>query len=323
MNKIAATALVWFFALAAPATPVLPAKRIVGRIVQVRTAGTVLLAHAAEADMPAMTMEFRVDRPNVATLRPGMEISALADGRTAPPLLRSIRIVARAAQAQRYVPTLQEGDTIPAFRLIDQHGRPFALSDYRGRALALAFIYTRCSDRAMCPLLSAKFAQLQHRIVGEPIHLLEVTLDPAYDTPPVLARYAKAFAADERQWTFATGDAAISDLAARAGIVTTETPRGIAHSEAVILLNREGRVWKTIDGNAWTPDELLTEIRASLGATTDPFLRFRLWLESGVAAICGGPSGVSTAGALGIFFAVLLTAAAVVRKLFYSGTLRR
>ena len=60
--------------------------------------------------------------------------------------------------------------------------------------------YTRCQDPRMCPLISAKFNALQHRIGTRKVHLVEVTLDPSYDRPAVLTRYAKAFGADPARW---------------------------------------------------------------------------------------------------------------------------
>ena len=55
----------------------------------------------------------------------------------------------------------------------------------------LSFIYTRCPDPTMCPLVTLKFGRMVPLLAGTPIGLLEVTLDPAYDTPPVLRRYAR------------------------------------------------------------------------------------------------------------------------------------
>jgi cytochrome oxidase Cu insertion factor (SCO1/SenC/PrrC family) len=39
------------------------------------------------------------------------------------------------------------------------------------------------------------------RLDGDKYHLVEVTLDPTFDRPPVLASYAKRFDADTSCWT--------------------------------------------------------------------------------------------------------------------------
>ena len=101
----------------------------------------------------------------------------------------------------RAVRQLRIGDTVPQTHFIDQSGHPFTFADFRGRGVVLAFIYTRCRDPRECPLVSSTFHSLQQRIDGKAYHLVEITFDPAFDRPPVLARYAQQFDADSRLWT--------------------------------------------------------------------------------------------------------------------------
>ena len=86
-----------------------------------------------------------------------------------------------------FVPVLREGDAVPSAALLDQRGRPFSFANTNGRTTIVSFIYTRCRDAQMCPLVAAKFARMQRELRGAPIRLVTVTLDPAYDTPAVLA----------------------------------------------------------------------------------------------------------------------------------------
>ena len=68
------------------------------------------------------------------------------------------------------------------------------LADFRGKVVAVDFIYTRCPLPDVCPRLAANFAALQRRFrdrLGSELMLLSVTVDPEYDTPAVLADYAK------------------------------------------------------------------------------------------------------------------------------------
>ena len=263
-----------------------------------------------------MDMPYLVAARTLSTLRRGMEITADVDARTSPSTLSGLRVADSAPAAARYVPELQTGDTVPDFALVDQRGQSLSLSRFRGQALVLSFVYTRCRDATMCSLVSAKFSRLQRMLGRDPIHLMEVTLDPAYDTPRILARYGTAFGANPTRWTLATGEATgVADLAARAGIVTTETPRGIVHTEAVLILDPNGRLAQTIGGNAWSADDLLTQARATLGRKPMPATRLWLWLESGVAAVCGGSSGISTGTALSIFIIIVVAASVMLRRL--------
>ncbi len=209
-------------------------------------------------------------------------VQATASERSGPP-------------TERFVPVMQPGDAIPAIPLRAQDGRLFALANLRGSAIAVAFIYTRCRDARICPLVSAKFARAQSAIGSAPIHLVSLTLDPGFDTPGVLARYGRGFGQDPRYWTLATGAAAsIDELAGRFGIAATVSePGSIVHTEAAVIIGPDGRIARTIYGDAWSPADLIDYARATLPAGGDPWIAARAWL-GGVMERCGaGGSGLS------------------------------
>jgi cytochrome oxidase Cu insertion factor (SCO1/SenC/PrrC family) len=194
-----------------------------------------------------------------------------------------------------FIPVLQPGDTLPALPLVDQSGHAFSIGMLRGNAVVVAFIYTRCADPAMCPLTSSKFARLQNGIGTAPIRLLEITLDPHFDTPRVLRTYGAHFGERPQRWTLATGAPdSIGALATRLGIASQWTrPGTLVHTEAAIVLDRDGRLAQTIDGNSWTPDQLLSAARDVAGGAPAPSARIVLWLEA-VAQSCGGGRGSIT-----------------------------
>jgi len=96
---------------------------------------------------------------------------------------------------------------VPALALEDARGRPVRIGDLRGKVWVADFIYTRCVDT--CPLQSAEMAKLQKDFAGaKDLRLVSITVDPDYDTGPVLARYAAKFGADMDRWLFLRGDRA-------------------------------------------------------------------------------------------------------------------
>jgi protein SCO1/2 len=147
----------------------------------------------------------------------------------------------------------------------------------RGQDVVLAFIYTRCKDPTMCPLISSHFNVLQREIGSRKMHLVEVTLDPSYDRPPVLARYARLFGADPKDWTLAVGDAQPTlDFAERFGIAVFPDPvAGIIHSENTIEIGPDGTIRAMIPAASWQPDAILADIDASRAAGGDPLARLR------------------------------------------------
>lgn len=212
-----------------------------------------------------------------------------------------------------FVPLLQPGDTVPAVPLIDQTGKAFSLGDLRGNAVVLSFIYTRCADPRMCPLVSSKFAQLQRLTAGERVRLVEITLDPAYDSPRVLRSYGAAFRADPRSWTLATGaPGTIAELAERFGIATQWTAPGtLVHTEAVAILDPGGSLAQIIDGNTWSASDVRSLALGTQGALSLP-ARARVWLDAAIEACGGGRGGISGGAGLAILAATIALAGAIV-----------
>ncbi|MFQ5801709.1 MAG: SCO family protein [Candidatus Methylomirabilales bacterium] len=93
----------------------------------------------------------------------------------------------------------------PSFALTDRSGKEITLADLRERVWVADFIWTRCPDE--CPLMSAVMARLQAEFADEPdFRLVSISVDPEYDTPAVLTRYATRYGANPDRWLFLTGD---------------------------------------------------------------------------------------------------------------------
>src|SRR5262245_49252463 len=81
---------------------------------------------------------------------------------------------------------LRVGESLPDIDLVDQGGKKVRLQDFRGKVLAVTFIYSSCSEATYCPLVSRNFEltrDLLDRLgIADQCHLLSITLDPAHDT---------------------------------------------------------------------------------------------------------------------------------------------
>jgi cytochrome oxidase Cu insertion factor (SCO1/SenC/PrrC family) len=119
--------------------------------------------------------------------------------------------------------------------LVDQRGVPFALAGQRG-PVVMTFIATRCTDA--CPVANAVFAGALVGIekVQVPATFVTVTLDPGYDTPFVMAEYARRVGADPRHWRFVSGSPRdVGALMRRFGVVGNAA----AHSSLIYVV-RDG-----------------------------------------------------------------------------------
>lgn len=160
------------------------------------------------------------------------------------------------------------GSPVPDFTLTDQNGAPVHLRDYRGQAVLVTFIYTRCPLPNYCPLMSMNFASLQARLSQEfpgKFHLLSVSFDPAFDTPQVLKDYAARYNRDEKTWTFACGTPAQVDrVAGLFGLLYKPEGGVITHDLRTALISPEGRLVHIWRSNVWTPFEVQRRVRETM-----------------------------------------------------------
>jgi protein SCO1/2 len=160
---------------------------------------------------------------------------------------------------------LAVGDTVPDFRLTDQQRRPLALSDLRGKVVAINFIYTSCALPNFCLRIANNFGVLQKRFktrLGRDLVLLTVTFDPVHDRPEVLAQYARQWDADPASWHFLTGPTRDVQRVCHLFGVDFFPEEGLMnHSLHTAIVDRQGEMVANIEGNQFTADQLgdLTE----------------------------------------------------------------
>jgi protein SCO1/2 len=168
----------------------------------------------------------------------------------------------------RDVEPLNAGDMMPDYHFTNQLGQAVSLSQFRGQALAITFIFTRCPFPTFCPLMSRNFEEVQKKLLAQPgsptnWHLLTITFDPEYDTPPRLKGYAKQYNADPSHWSFLTGALIdITAIAEQCGLLFWREGDGvnISHNLRTAVLDTQGRVQKILPENKWTGEELAAEI---------------------------------------------------------------
>lgn len=138
---------------------------------------------------------------------------------------------------------------LPEFELVDQHGETRNAASLRGAPIVANFIFTRCVTA--CPLLTSQMLNLQNRLgaAKEEVMMLSITVDPEYDSPEVLAEYARERGADHR-WIYLTGPLADVRNAIERGFrvrAGDRVPLGadgfdILHATHLVLLDDELRI---------------------------------------------------------------------------------
>ncbi len=229
--------------------------------------------------MEAMTMPYQLKDPGIASeLHPGDVITAdvlVSKTSEQTVLLDHIVVVAQAKPdykpaVQYHVP--QPGDAVPDFRLKNQDGRTLHLAQFRGKAVLITFIYTRCPLPNFCPLVTRNFAAINRQLASDPglyakVHLLSVSFDPDHDTPERLRDYGEGYIGSDAKtafshWDFATGPKAdLKKMAEYFDVGLSYNADGtITHTLSTTLIGPDGKVAAFYAGNDWTPAQVIADI---------------------------------------------------------------
>ncbi len=170
------------------------------------------------------------------------------------------------------------GEAVPDFAFTNQSGKHISLKQYRGKALLVTFIYTRCPFPDFCPRVSSQFAEIDRKLRADPAldgktHLLSISFDPAHDTPKVLRAYGFSCAGSKQpalfqHWEFAVPSAAELPKIANFFGFTYESDGGlITHSLSTAVIGPDGRILKWYHDADWQPSDLLKAAADALHST--------------------------------------------------------
>jgi protein SCO1/2 len=172
------------------------------------------------------------------------------------------------------VDPLNIGEAVPDYKFTNEFGAPISLAQFKGQALGLTFIFTRCPFPTFCPRMSQNFEKAQKALkaqAGGPKNwkLLSISIDPEYDTPERLHRYAQVYGTDTNHWLFAMSDLwTLDGITQQLGLTfTRETPGALPqHNLRTVVIDAQGRLQKVFVGNEWTTEEFVSEMTSAAKA---------------------------------------------------------
>jgi len=251
---------------------------ITGRVVSVDSkAEQVILAHdEIPGFMKPMTMGFKV-KPEEAlgSMAPGDRVSGVLVVDPEGGYIENPSITkgggTQPDASTSSVRDPQVGDKVPEFALVNQDGRQLRLSEFAGRPLMLTFIYSRCPLPDYCIRMSNNFAETAKLLkekdpkVYEQVQMLSISIDPEYDKPEVLRKYARAYAGDVdpklEHWTFATGTPEeVRKVADYFGLSYEKQSGEIIHALRTAVIDKEGKIAFIYRGNEWKPEEAAKDL---------------------------------------------------------------
>lgn len=216
-------------------------------------------------------------------------------------LLRGIRRVAAAllvlaapAFAQETAPDAQSaievsqaaiGTRVGEYEFRTHDGRTVQLSDYRGKPLALSFIYTSCADT--CPTITETLASAAEdgwKALGRgTFKVVTVGFNAPADTPEAMRLFAGRKGLKFRDWDWLSGELPhIAGLARDTGFVFFDSPKGFDHIAQITLIDEDGVVRGQVYGDTFDIRNFVEPMKAMLvGAPVNTGLsladRFRVF----------------------------------------------
>ena len=133
------------------------------------------------------------------------------------------------------------GRPAPDFRLQDQFGRTVSLSQFRGRAVLLAFVDSRCST--ICPLTTTSMLQAVRLmgVAGRHVQLLGIDANPDATRVADVRDYSAAHGM-MHAWDFLTGSLGQLKQVWKAYHLYVSAIKGnIDHEPAIYLIRPDGR----------------------------------------------------------------------------------
>ena len=162
----------------------------------------------------------------------------------------------------------------PSFSLVDHLGRHVTRDSLRGAPFVADFIFTRCST--LCPLLTARLVQLQHRTQQRGLQFVSFSVDPDHDDATALRKFASAWNPNELRWhVLATTWEKLADIVPGYRVTvrrTSDRKNPIIHSNAFFLVDGQGMVRGVYDSSDQRELDRLTRDAFAI-STSDVALR--------------------------------------------------
>jgi protein SCO1 len=192
---------------------------------------------------PGAIVEFTLVVSPSASYAEGIKIRRFQSVAQDPLAARRLALLKRIARGSTSK-VLKAGELVPDFTLTDHKRRAVKFSQWRGKVVAINFMYTTCQLPDFCLRIVNHFGALQKRFaaaLGPDLIFLTITFDPMRDQPDVLDRYASQWKPNPNAWRFLTGrEADVQRVLDWFGVAAFPNEGLMDHALHTVLVGRDG-----------------------------------------------------------------------------------
>ena len=165
------------------------------------------------------------------------------------------------------------GKPVGDFVLLDREGKPVELKRYRGKPLLVNFIYTACFQ--VCPTNTKNLQKAVEETVSvlgaDRFNIISIGFNQPFDSPPALKNFAVQYGIHLPNWEFLSPSSAIlDDLTRNFGFSYVATAAGFDHLNQITMVDAEGKIFRQVYGEKFTPKDLAEPLKAMIAGAAIP-----------------------------------------------------
>ncbi len=165
------------------------------------------------------------------------------------------------------------GKPVGDFVLLDREGRPVELSRYRGKPLLVNFIYTACFQ--VCPTVTRNLQKALEGTVdvlgADRFNVVSIGFNQPFDSPQALKNFAVQYGIRMPNWEFLSpAPAHLGELTNNIGFSYVATAAGFDHLNQVTMVDADGRIFRQVYGEKFTPADLAEPLKAMIAGAAIP-----------------------------------------------------
>jgi protein SCO1 len=180
------------------------------------------------------------------------------------PVYGDRRVETKIVNGQTVTDTVYQ--TIPPFKFINQYGDSISDKNLAGKIYVADFFFTSCPS--ICPIMQRNMLNVYNAFKADSdIEILSYTIDPKYDSVPVLKKYADKLGINGNTWWFLQGKKADTYRIAEKNYLVavsqdSTVAGGYVHQGYFVLIDKQKRVRGSYDGtNPQQVAQLIADIK--------------------------------------------------------------